>query len=162
MAKIYRVIQINLNQRLFNKMSIWSLTYQRSVFKRCQSDKHFSEFLPTRWRQKSTATKLRQCHSMYSPSTLLLFKPAWWTLSLSPSILYSFLVSLCLKLRLYGLFSLSLTRLTLKHPLMWAITLISKASFTSHKLNWTKLNCQTYFDCVRVFQRERSRDANYM
>ena len=35
-------------------MSVWSLTCQESVFKRCHSDKHFSEFLPTRWRQKST------------------------------------------------------------------------------------------------------------
>ena len=34
-------------------MSVRSLTYQRSVFKRYHSDKHFSEFLPTRWRQKS-------------------------------------------------------------------------------------------------------------
>ena len=25
-------------------MSIWSLTYQQSVFKRYHSDKHFSEF----------------------------------------------------------------------------------------------------------------------
>ena len=27
---------------------------QQSIFKRCHSDKHFPEFLPTRWRQKST------------------------------------------------------------------------------------------------------------
>jgi len=42
MAKIYHVIQVKLNQ--FKKMSIWSLTYQQSVFKRYHSDKHFSEF----------------------------------------------------------------------------------------------------------------------
>ena len=30
--------------------------YQQSVFTRYHSDKHFSEFLPTRWRQKSTGT----------------------------------------------------------------------------------------------------------
>ena len=36
------------------KMSTWSPTFQQSVFKRYHSDKHFSEFLPTRWRQKST------------------------------------------------------------------------------------------------------------
>jgi len=42
MANIDRVIQIKLNQ--FKKMSIWSLTYQQSVFKRYHSDKHFSEF----------------------------------------------------------------------------------------------------------------------
>jgi len=35
-------------------MSPWSLTYQQSLFKRYRSDKHFSEFLSTRWRQKST------------------------------------------------------------------------------------------------------------
>ena len=52
MAKIYRVIQTKLNQ--FKKMSTSSLTYQQSAFKRYHSAKHFSEFLPTRWRQKST------------------------------------------------------------------------------------------------------------
>jgi len=35
MAKIYSVIQIKLNQ--FKKMSIWSLTYQQSLFKHHQS-----------------------------------------------------------------------------------------------------------------------------
>jgi len=35
-------------------MSIWLLTYQQSVFKYYRSDKHLSEFLRTRWRQKST------------------------------------------------------------------------------------------------------------
>jgi len=39
-------------------MSTWSLTYQQSVFKRYHSDKYFSEFLPTRWRQKSTRKKI--------------------------------------------------------------------------------------------------------
>jgi len=58
MAKICRVIQIKLNQ--FKKTSIWSLTYQQSVFKRYRSDKHFSEFLPTRWRQKSTGIDMEQ------------------------------------------------------------------------------------------------------
>ena len=52
-------------------MSTWSLTYQQSVFKRYPSDEHFSEFLPTRWRQRSTgtiySTKLRHCHPMYCP-----------------------------------------------------------------------------------------------
>jgi len=34
---------------------IWSPTYQQGVFEcyRCVRDKHFSEFLPARWRQKS-------------------------------------------------------------------------------------------------------------
>ena len=88
MAKIYRVIQIKLCTFLFlflpyvglpclvavcqrelkswlidwisqfKKISIWSLTYQQSVFKRYHGDKHFSEFLPTRWRQKSTGINM--------------------------------------------------------------------------------------------------------
>jgi len=45
------------------------LAYQQSVFKRYRSDKHFSEFLPTSWRQKVNwhryGTKLRYCHRMY-------------------------------------------------------------------------------------------------
>ena len=53
MAKIYRVIQIKLNQIVY-EMFTRSLDYQQSVFKRYHSDKHFSGFLPTRWRQKST------------------------------------------------------------------------------------------------------------
>jgi len=43
-------------------MSAWSLAYEQSVLKRYHGDKHFSEFLPTRWRQKSTETKLLHCH----------------------------------------------------------------------------------------------------
>jgi len=35
-------------------MSTWLLTYPQSVFKRYHSDKRFSEFLPTKWQQKST------------------------------------------------------------------------------------------------------------
>jgi len=41
-------------------MSIWSLTYQQSIFKRYHTDRHFSEFLPTRWRQKSTGIDMEQ------------------------------------------------------------------------------------------------------
>jgi len=41
-------------------MFAYSLTYQQSVFKRYHSDKHFSEFLPTRWRQKSTGIDTEQ------------------------------------------------------------------------------------------------------
>jgi len=41
MAKIYRVIQIKLNQ--FNKMFIGSPTYQESVLRRYQTGKHFSD-----------------------------------------------------------------------------------------------------------------------
>ena len=40
-------------------MSMWSLTYQQSVFKRYHSDKHFSVLL-TRWRQKSTGIDMKQ------------------------------------------------------------------------------------------------------
>ena len=40
--------------------------YQQSVFTRYHSDKHFSEFLPTRWRQnqlaETTWNKLRVRH----------------------------------------------------------------------------------------------------
>jgi len=43
MAKICRVIQIKL-KRLASKMSVWSLIYQQSVFKRYHGDKHFLEF----------------------------------------------------------------------------------------------------------------------
>jgi len=41
-------------------MSIWQLTYKQSVFKRYHSDKHLSEFLPTRWRQKLTGIDTEQ------------------------------------------------------------------------------------------------------
>jgi len=41
-------------------MSIWSQTYQQSVFKRYHSDKYFSAFLPTRWWQKSTGMDMEQ------------------------------------------------------------------------------------------------------
>ena len=44
----------------FKKMYIWSPTYQQSIFERHHSDKHFSEFLPTRWRQKSTGIDTEQ------------------------------------------------------------------------------------------------------
>jgi len=54
MAKIYRVVQIKLNQLIYENVHNYDhyLTYQKSVFKRFYGDKHFSEFLPTRWRQK--------------------------------------------------------------------------------------------------------------
>ena len=59
MAKIYRVIQIKLNQLVY-EMCTWSMTYQQSVFKRYHSDRHLSEFLPTRWREKSTGIDMEQ------------------------------------------------------------------------------------------------------
>ena len=39
---------------------MWSPPYHRSIFKRYRSDRHFSEFLPTRWRQKLTGIDLEQ------------------------------------------------------------------------------------------------------
>ena len=51
MAKIIVLFKQNWISQ-FKKMSLWSLTYWQSVFKRHHSDKHFSQsFLPTRWRQ---------------------------------------------------------------------------------------------------------------
>jgi len=43
MAKIYVLFQQNWISYL-KKMSIWSLTYQQSVFKRYHSDKHSQRF----------------------------------------------------------------------------------------------------------------------
>jgi len=51
------------------------LTYQQSVFKRYYSDKHFSEFLPTRWRQKPTAIDMEQ---NYVTVTLCIFPTVQW------------------------------------------------------------------------------------
>ena len=54
MAKIYRVIRIKL---------LIPLAYENvhmSVFKRCRSDKYFSELLPTRRRQKSTGIDMER------------------------------------------------------------------------------------------------------
>jgi len=48
-------------------MSIWSLTYQQSVFKRYHSGKHFSGFLPTRWRQNSTGIDMKQSYVTVAP-----------------------------------------------------------------------------------------------
>ena len=36
------------------------MIYQLSIFKRYHSGKHFSEFLPRRWRQKSTGIDMEQ------------------------------------------------------------------------------------------------------
>jgi len=43
-------------------MTVWLLTYWQSIFKRYYSDKHshVSEFLRTRWRQKSTGIDMEQ------------------------------------------------------------------------------------------------------
>ena len=59
MANIYCVIQIKSNQLVSeNVHMITDLPTQR--IKRYHSDKHFSEFLPTRWRQKSTGIDMEQ------------------------------------------------------------------------------------------------------
>ena len=62
----------------FKKMSVWSLTYKQSACKHYHSNKHLSEFSPTRWRQEknnwpSYETKLRHCHTLWfhRPYTLL-------------------------------------------------------------------------------------------
>ena len=47
-------------------MSIWSLTHQQSVCKRYHSDKHFLEFLPTRWRQICTAIDMEQNYATFT------------------------------------------------------------------------------------------------
>ena len=47
------------------------LTYQQSVFKRYHSDKHFSEFLPTTWRQKSTGIDME--HNYVTDTLCILF-----------------------------------------------------------------------------------------
>jgi len=41
-------------------MSVWSLTYEQSVYKRSQSEKTFIRDVPTRWRQKSTGVDMEQ------------------------------------------------------------------------------------------------------
>jgi len=73
------------------------MTWERSVYKRCRSEKHFSEFLPIRRRQKSAArtktdepiempheasgTKWRRCHAVYRMGCSLA-PPGWydWTI----------------------------------------------------------------------------------
>ena len=54
-------------------MSMLSLTYQQSVFKRYYSDRHFSEFSPTIWWQKSTGIDVEQ---NYVTVTLCATRPA--------------------------------------------------------------------------------------
>jgi len=58
-------------------MSIWSLTYQQSVFKRYHSDIHFSEFLPTRWRKKTTGIDMEQNYVTVTLYILSLFGIVW-------------------------------------------------------------------------------------
>ena len=54
-------------------MSLWSLTYQQSVFKCYHSDihVHFSEFLTTRWWQKSTGIDIEQNYVTVTPCIMV-------------------------------------------------------------------------------------------
>ena len=69
MAKVYRVIQMQLNHLVKAKYLHVMLTYQQSVFKRYHSDQHFSEFFTYKMAAKINGhrygTKLRHCHSTY-------------------------------------------------------------------------------------------------
>jgi len=72
MAKIYRVIQLKLNQ--FKKMSTWSPTQTKHISALLQWRTFLLEFLPPRRQQKSTGIDtellLRHCHPMYTLSTV--------------------------------------------------------------------------------------------
>jgi len=104
MAKIYRVIQIKLNQ-LVQEKSITINDFQQIVFKRYHSGKLFSEFLPTRWRQKSTGIDMEQnCVTVtlcINDTSTLLFHPRdamLWGTSYGP-------VSVCVCLSQIGVLS---------------------------------------------------------
>jgi len=60
MAKIYRLIQIKLNQLVQENVYMITDLPLKRIFKRYHSDKHFSEFLRTKWRQKSTGIDKEQ------------------------------------------------------------------------------------------------------
>jgi len=51
MAKIYPTIQMKLNHLSFKNVHMITDFPTKRIFMRYHSDKHFSEFLPTRWRQ---------------------------------------------------------------------------------------------------------------
>jgi len=61
MAKIYRVIQMKLNQLVCENVRVIS---QQSVFKRYRSDKHFLGVLPTRRRQKSAGIHMERNYAI--------------------------------------------------------------------------------------------------
>ena len=70
-------------------MPIWSLTYQQSVFKRYRSDEHFSEILPTRWRQKSTGIDTEQNYVTVTPCIAALsvkFSPSFGEMKIAPLV----------------------------------------------------------------------------
>ena len=57
-------------------MSMWALTYQQGVLKRYHSGKRFSEFLVTRWRQKSTGMDMEQNYAI----SLYVYSALWCSL----------------------------------------------------------------------------------
>jgi len=60
MAKICRVIQIKSNQIFQENVHMITDLPTKRIFKGCHSDRHFSEFLPKRWRQKSTVIDMER------------------------------------------------------------------------------------------------------
>ena len=72
MAKSYRVIQIKLNQLVLENVHM-TTDLPTKRFKRYLSDKNFSDFLPTRWPQKSTGIDMEQ---NYVTITLCITWPA--------------------------------------------------------------------------------------
>ena len=65
MAKIYRVIQIKLDQFGLSKCSYYHRLTNKAYLSAVTVTNISRSFLPTRWRQKSTGiygTKLRHCH----------------------------------------------------------------------------------------------------
>jgi len=59
MAKIYRVIQIKLNQLVYENVHLITGLPTKRILA-LSLDKHFSELLPTRWRRKSTGIDMEQ------------------------------------------------------------------------------------------------------
>jgi len=59
MTKIYRVIQIKLNQLVEENVHMITNLPTKHI-KRYHNDKHFSKFLPTRRRQKSAGIDMEQ------------------------------------------------------------------------------------------------------
>jgi len=60
MAKFYRVIQIKLNELVSENVYMITDLPTKNIFKCYLGDEHFKEFLPTRWRQKSTGIDMEQ------------------------------------------------------------------------------------------------------
>jgi len=66
MAKIYRVIQIKLNQ--FKKMSMWSLTHQQTHLS-ANTVTNISQSFTYKMAAKSTGTDMEQKYVTANPST---------------------------------------------------------------------------------------------